>query len=368
MPKTRRSEAVWIEARGRWQINVQRDGKRKTFTSSLPGRKGKHEAEAKADDWLEAGQPDTIRFDHAWATFVEHLRKTTGTQNYYAYDSIGRCWLLPALGEKRLHKIHLADIQNIVNKAADAGRSAETCRNIKDKFFSFYLFAFDNNWSMEPLRSARVIIPKKAPKAVRTIIQPSQLKTLFEDDTVPYYSQVHKSYYIHAFRFIVLTGLRRGELCGLKNSDIKDGVIHIQRSINRLNEMTEGKTENANRTVPLTTHAIKVLENQQAMLRDKGISSVWVFPDENGKQTKPNDLYSGWRRYAQTHGIASSLHELRHTFVSITENDIPDPLLKRVVGHSEGMDTHGIYGHAMDTDMQRALGMMEDAFDRVLTD
>jgi len=58
MAKERRAEAVWIEARSRWQINVQRDGKRKTFTSSTPGRKGKHEAEGKADDWLEAGQPE----------------------------------------------------------------------------------------------------------------------------------------------------------------------------------------------------------------------------------------------------------------------------------------------------------------------
>ena len=368
MTKTRRAEAIWVEARSRWQINVQRDGKRKTFTSPVPGRKGKHEAEAKADEWLDAGQPDTIRFDNAWAVFVGHLKKTTGRQNYHNYESIGRCWLLPALGAKRLQKIRLADVQNIINKAADAGLSATTCQNIKDKFFSFYLFAFDNNWGMEPMRSVRVVIPKKAPKAVRTIVQPSLLQTLFEDDTIPYYSHVRKVFYIHAFRFIVLTGLRRGELCGLKTSDIKDGVIHIQRAVNRLGETTEGKTENANRTVPLTSHALKVLESQRAMMKDRGISSAWVFPDESGKQTNPNDLYSGWRRYAQTHGISSSLHELRHTFVSITENDIPDPLLKRVVGHSEGMDTHGVYGHAMDTDMQRALGMMEDAFARVLPD
>ena len=45
MAKDRRSEAIWVEARERWQINVQRDGKRRTFTSSTPGRRGKHEAE-----------------------------------------------------------------------------------------------------------------------------------------------------------------------------------------------------------------------------------------------------------------------------------------------------------------------------------
>ena len=77
MGHKRRAEAAWVESRSRWQINVQRDGKRKTFTSTLPGRKGKHEAEAKADDWLEAGMPDDMRFDTAWGIYLDHIRKTT---------------------------------------------------------------------------------------------------------------------------------------------------------------------------------------------------------------------------------------------------------------------------------------------------
>ncbi|MBO7171653.1 MAG: hypothetical protein J6V52_01675, partial [Bacteroidaceae bacterium] len=72
MGHTRRAEAAWVESRSRWQINVQQGGKRKTFTSSTPGRKGKHEAESKADEWLDAGQPDDIRFDRAWEIYLTH--------------------------------------------------------------------------------------------------------------------------------------------------------------------------------------------------------------------------------------------------------------------------------------------------------
>ena len=54
MPE-RKNEATWIESRNRWQINVQMNGVRKTFTSSIPGRKGKAAAERKADSWLEKG-------------------------------------------------------------------------------------------------------------------------------------------------------------------------------------------------------------------------------------------------------------------------------------------------------------------------
>lgn len=50
---TRKNEASWIESRGRWQINVQSDGERRTFSSSIAGKKGKIAAEKKADAWLE---------------------------------------------------------------------------------------------------------------------------------------------------------------------------------------------------------------------------------------------------------------------------------------------------------------------------
>ena len=49
----RKNEAAWVESRGRWQINVQADGIRRTFSSRIAGRKGKIEAEKKADKWLE---------------------------------------------------------------------------------------------------------------------------------------------------------------------------------------------------------------------------------------------------------------------------------------------------------------------------
>ena len=47
--------AVWIEKYQRWQIKVQKDGARKTFYSSAPGRKGQREANEKADRWLDDG-------------------------------------------------------------------------------------------------------------------------------------------------------------------------------------------------------------------------------------------------------------------------------------------------------------------------
>lgn len=80
MANKRRAEAIWIEAKGYWQVKVQKDGTRKGFTSSIKGRKGKHAAEAAADEWLEKGTSD-MRFSAAWKAFMDVQLERTGTAN-----------------------------------------------------------------------------------------------------------------------------------------------------------------------------------------------------------------------------------------------------------------------------------------------
>ena len=53
---TRTNTAAWDEKRGHWRISVQKDGERKNFYSSTPGRTGQREANKKADRWLEGRQ------------------------------------------------------------------------------------------------------------------------------------------------------------------------------------------------------------------------------------------------------------------------------------------------------------------------
>ena len=67
----RTNTAKWIESAHRWQINVQKDGVRKTFTSAKPGRTGQREANRKADDWLEHGVKNSGKVADAWALFLQ---------------------------------------------------------------------------------------------------------------------------------------------------------------------------------------------------------------------------------------------------------------------------------------------------------
>lgn len=369
MNKERRSEAIWIEQRNRWQVNVQLEGKRKTFCSSIPGRKGKHEAEAKADDWLDANAPDDMRFDAAYKLFSEYIRKNTGSQNYKSIQSIGKNWFLD--GEKKrlssikLSKLRPSHFQQIINEAAEKGKSKRTCSNIKSVASRFFNFAEDMGWQFISLKTVK--IPASAHSNSKRVMQPDKVKVLFSDDTITKYNKKERFFYIYACRFLVLMGYRRGELCGFRNEDFDGTTLSVNRSINRLNEVTPGKNENARRTNVLPRIALDILKEQKEMLRSRGIISPWIFPDEKGDRLNPNAFSRAWDMYSAQHGINVNLHELRHTFISIAKFEMPLELLKDVVGHSAKMDTTGVYGHLIDGEKQRAADCIDTVFSRILS-
>ncbi len=361
----RKNEAKWIENRERWQINVRRDGERKTFTSSTPGKKGKITAERKADIWLESAVTgEKMRFETLWCDFLEEKRTTTGTANYNKLEQMGRLWLLPRLKMKKLPSVTAQDFQDCINDAYKKGLSKKTCSNIRTTVSTCCRYAKKRKLPLEVPEG--LTVPMSAPTGDKKILQPADLKTLFSEDCITHYNKPTPCHYIHAWRFLVLTGLRRGELCGLKWADVQEGVVHIKRSVNSLSEVTQGKNDNARRYFALTSHASAVLEAQRKMLNSSGIISPWVFPADDGGVTDPNSLYKRWRTYRAQHGIDCNLHEMRHTLISIAKADVPEQLLKRVVGHSKGMDTFGVYGHDVDGELERVANILDTTFDKLL--
>ncbi len=366
MPKLRNTEAKWIEARQRWQINVTNDdGERKTFVSSKPGRKGKLEAERKADEWLESGDYERLRLSDAWVRFIAHKEATCGTAWVIKLDSLYRCWIAPELESKRLERITPAEWKRCIANADSAGKSKKTLSNIRGAMTAFFDWCDENRITVD--KPGKINIPKDAPVGERTILGTNDIKTLFTDDTMLWRGCKRRAFYIHAWRLIVILGLRRGELAGIKQEDIdENGILHIRRSINSIGEITSGKTQNARRDILLPPHALKVIDDQKAMLKSLGIATrTWLFPGRDGNQMDTNAMYKQWQHYREQKGIKSNLHELRHTTVSLVKTELPEDLLKQMIGHSESMDT-GRYKHKTDGDLERTAKIVEGVFSKIL--
>ena len=120
----RTNTAKWIESAQRWQINVQKDGVRKTFTSAKPGRTGQREANAKADAWLEKGiQNRKQTVSEAYVQYMARQMKISSEGNWKPLQGRYNKWISPRIGDMRLTSLTEQAVQDILDDAFAAGRS-----------------------------------------------------------------------------------------------------------------------------------------------------------------------------------------------------------------------------------------------------
>lgn len=357
--------AQWIENQKRWRIAVQKDGVRKYFYSSTPGRNGQRECHRKADAWLDDNmQYQYFKVSELFALYTEQLKITTSYDNWKQYDGYGRNWILPNIGNIKIEKITEQHLQNVINAAYKGGLAKKTLSNIRACLTAFVKFCRINKATT--LVPENLSIPRGAKSKEKYILQPEDLTILFTNDYTINRQKEVPEIFINAYRFEVATGLRPGEVIGMKKTDIVNGIVNLQRSINRYGEVTSGKNDNAKRMFKLTSLAQSIVDSQFVLLKQLGIKSKYVFPNKDGAPIKQGIYYKHWVRYRDYHNMSpASPYELRHTFVSIVKC-MPTGLLKQLVGHSEDMDTYGTYSHEIDGDMQRAAEQVESIFSQYI--
>ena len=362
----RTNTAVWMEKYNRWQIKVQKDGIRKTFYSSKEGRAGQREANAKADAWLEDNIINTrLNVKKTTEEYIEQLKLTTSKSHYTQYEYYINNWINPKIGTLKIEALNEQHLQNIINAAYNKGLSKKTLQNIKSCISAWLKFCRMNKYTT--LFPENLSIPKGAATKEKAILQPEDVKKLFLSDNTILNKIESYDIYVNAYRFQVLTGLRPGEIIGLKWNDIKGDIVNLRRSINVHGEETKGKNDNARRSFQLSTSAKKIISNQKSMLKNNQISSAYVFPNIYGDPVPEKTYYERWCKYRDYNHFSAktTLYELRHTFVSITKS-LPEGYLKQLIGHSKDMDTYGVYSHEIISDRDNAAKMIQDIFDNLL--
>lgn len=366
----------WDAKNKRWKLGVQRNGKRKWFYSSLSGKTGMRECEEKAHQWLDGGlhTEGFPKVESAVMAWLEEVKTNTGMSSYRQYEGLARNYIIPEIGSLRVDKLKTEQqIQSIINKAFKSGAqghelSKKTLMNLRGTLTGFLKYCRKCGYT--ELRPEHLELPRRAKNPDRRILQPKDLQVLFSNNetsrgnnspNTPKYE-----WFIHAFRFQVLTGLRPGELIGLKWKDIKKNLCSIRRSINYHGEVTPGKNENARRTFALPKRAADELAAQREMLRENGVESEYVFPRTSGEFV-PHKMY---RRhllsYCAFNGIPDICpYELRHTWYSMNKS-LPAELVKQMGGHSESMDTFGVYGHEVEGEREQTAELIDDVISRIL--
>ncbi|MCM1059858.1 MAG: tyrosine-type recombinase/integrase [Eubacterium sp.] len=182
-------------------------------------------------------------------------------------------------------------------------RSETTLTRISEQFVSRISPSSTCRTLSTALLPEGLTIPREAKVCEKHILQPDDLKTLFSEDTTVYRKKVIKDPLIYAYRFHVLTGLRPGELAGLKWADIKDGTVYLRRSINALGEVTTGKNQNAQRNFALNIFTSAILSEQKKLLEELEIQSEYVFCDKWGDTLRNSHYYKRWSAYRDYHNM-----------------------------------------------------------------
>ena len=153
--------------------------------------------------------------------------------------------------------------------------------------------------------------------------------------------------------FLSLSGMRIGELIGLRNSDIDNEYIHVQRtyevSVSQLSDMP--KTSSSVRDIYLRPELKKVVSEIQSYMRiwkfEKGIRSDLFICSERGGYMNYN-AYRKWLRENSIDILGRKItpHALRHTTASLLIADgIPLEVVSRMLGHDGSKITKQIYFH-----------------------
>ena len=375
MSRPRDIHAVWETSRKRWLVRVQMNGIRRKFTSGTPGRAGRIEAEERATAWLNGTENVSERdptIKEAAEEWLEEVLSNVGKTSWRQYNTHIRNYVIPVIGDLRFSQLtNEQQLQNVINKAFKSGARngkplmAKSLLNLRGALSGFLKFARKCGYTT--MRMENVEIPKKAEHGVRRAMQPQELRTLFSSETTVSRGQDVSCWYIHAFRFHVLTGLRPGELIGLKWGDIRDGICSITRSINYHGEVTPGKNYNARRTFLVPMRALGELDRQREMLDARGVKSEYVFPRQDGEPVPHKTYRRELLRYCERNDIEDTCpYELRHTWYSVNKL-LPAELVKQMGGHSESMDTFGVYGHQLEGEAERFAAMLDDTVTSLLS-
>ena len=326
----------------RWRLRVSIDGKVRSYSSTTPGRKGKAEVEEKA--YKQRRLTESVKFSLAWERYLNEVKHLTGPENYKNTESIGRNYILPLIGDRKLTSLRLNDYQELmwkVTKKDGSPLSKKSLSNIRGVLVNFSKFCERSGLMDKSLTELR--IPRDAKKVGKEILQPDDARRLMSD--------FEGEWYIYLWRWLLCTGMRPGEALGLMWSDIKDGQVTITRAVNYRGRITEGKNENAKRTFYLNDTLNAILQDQKS--RTWRLNSEYIFCNHAGKHSLQTVTSNSWYRIARQMGSKTSPYSLRHTFISFMAQALPEQALKALVGHSVNMDTYSVYGHAVNGEGQR---------------
>ncbi|RKM60494.1 site-specific integrase [Butyrivibrio sp. CB08] len=186
-------------------------------------------------------------------------------------------------------------------------------------------------------------------------------RALSIEETKAFFSceRCKNSYYYNVFRMAINTGMRIGEIGALKNSDIHNGTIHIERTITRTESGAyiigdDAKTEAGKRIIPMNEQIKTIITEQKELDRliNGNVVSMdnQLFKAVEGGLLMATPIDREIKRICKDAGIEPfTMHAFRATFATrAIESGMNPKTLQEILGHSNFNITMSLYGHCLE--------------------
>lgn len=274
---------------------------------------------------------------------VAHTSKAWLSQIGWAMDK----YVIPEFGDRKIGDISRAELQGFFNRLK---METSSKRRIKIVLGCVFNLAEDDEICKSPVRRVRLPMDRKPDKTALTF---EQLWTLLENAQP------------RAIPVILLggfCGLRIGEICGSSRADFSKNVFRLRWQVRqekggceRTNEL---KTPQSERDIPLPPVLMERLFNAGQ------VSGIYLASDSKGGYLTPNNATRELAEACKRAELGKwegekfiplvSPHELRHTFISLMENELEAP--PRIVACLAGRKYNGPnagYSHTHETQLLR---------------
>ena len=288
------------------------------------------------------------RPDHAWEDMravQERFGKTDGVVALHAYQSFREGEVTP----EQCHEIGVALARKVWGKRFQVLVATHMNTDNLHNHFVINSVSYVDGKKYEQRRSQYEETVKK-------------LITAFEGQSMKY-----ETY----FKLVLATGLRRGEACGLRWSDInwRKRTIHVQRGVVKLSHQEsitkDPKTTSGDRMVYLSKEMCQLLkawrkecEWDRAQTANETVNEDdYLFRQPNGKPMNPCTFTYRFKLILKANNLPLDLnvHSLRHTNASLLISQGVDVrTVASLLGHAQASTTLDIYAHAFDKNKRKA--------------
>jgi integrase len=238
----------------------------------------------------------------------------------------------------------------LLNKMLSTGSSSKYCRDRIALVKMLLRFASQQLAETVSPHSWRLKYPAQPRRLVKSFNQAEQKKII----RVAYAETLKGAKYSAIFAVTILTGLRIGEVCGLRWSDFDFAhkTVTIRRTVSNVYDPIEHKvielvgapkTTAGYREVPLHPLVIKLLKVRYGNLSGR---SGYVT-SESDSPTIPKVLRESFNLFVKRNKLPQiNFHGLRHTFATILiEKGVDVKVVSDIIGHSDVSTTYNLYVH-----------------------